>query len=328
MEKIFISSTCYDLIDLRAELRELCIELGFRPLMSDYPQEGFEVKPDRDSIATCLHNVKLSDIVIVILSQRYGPTLEKHGYEPISATHLEYRTARDANKPIYMFVRTRLAVEFDVYREATRKDPSSIPTLKWTKSSDFGLFKFIDEHRPLTQGDRSNWYSEFSDSTDVKRELRFQLAGRSRKAILQQALRENAIPAIYVTSFAFRSDRHTANFILENKGTISAEDIRVRVALIQSPEHVGDFDTVPSSDFVEVESAPPQGRVGGAVDVKSPFQLPQKNSSGLGIFWVEFTGPFGHRVENLYVVKNGTGPSARTVLRRQKLLDVDCVEIC
>ena len=51
---MFVSSTCYDLIDLRAELEEELRQLGLTPVMSDQPSAEFEVLPNQKSIETCL----------------------------------------------------------------------------------------------------------------------------------------------------------------------------------------------------------------------------------------------------------------------------------
>ncbi len=70
-DKIFVCSPCFDLFDLRAELGQLLRDLGLQPVMSDQAESSFEVLPDRNSIETCLVNVRNSDAVVVILSQRY-----------------------------------------------------------------------------------------------------------------------------------------------------------------------------------------------------------------------------------------------------------------
>jgi hypothetical protein len=91
--KVFISSTVFDLIDVRAELEALIRDMGLSPVMSDSSTSDFSVKPDANSIETCLVNVRASDIMLVILSNRYGPSLEKAGFPALSATHLEYKEA-------------------------------------------------------------------------------------------------------------------------------------------------------------------------------------------------------------------------------------------
>jgi hypothetical protein len=95
---IFISSTCYDLIDLRAELEDHIRDLGLLPVMSDRPTSEFEVDGYKDSITTCLENVRKCPTFLCILSNRYGPRLGKVGFEDVAATHLEYRAAREHKK--------------------------------------------------------------------------------------------------------------------------------------------------------------------------------------------------------------------------------------
>lgn len=60
--QIFVSSTCYDLLDLRAEVEALLKEMGLSPVMSDRPRSEFEVTGYSDSIATCLANVRGADV--------------------------------------------------------------------------------------------------------------------------------------------------------------------------------------------------------------------------------------------------------------------------
>src|SRR5262245_34129829 len=106
--KVFVSSTCYDLIDLRAELLEDLRDLGVEPYLSDLKESDFETPGDHvgNSIETCLVNLRACDVVVFVLSQRYGPFL-KRGYGDLSATHVEYREARNHKKRILFYIRDR-----------------------------------------------------------------------------------------------------------------------------------------------------------------------------------------------------------------------------
>jgi hypothetical protein len=105
--RIFISSTCYDLLDLRAEVHTHLAEMGLTPVLSDRPSSDFVVDPRVDSIETCLANVRACDVFVCIVSQRYGTSLKNAGdaYPDLSATHLEWHEARKAGKPIYFYWR-------------------------------------------------------------------------------------------------------------------------------------------------------------------------------------------------------------------------------
>jgi hypothetical protein len=169
--KVFVSSTVYDLLDIRAEIESLLRELGICPIMSDSKLTDFKVAPDANSIETCLLNVESSDAVIVILDQRYGASLGKVGFDDISATHLEYRHARTLQKPIYFYVRDRLEADHNIHRKNSIQEIE----FSWVSPKDRPLFSFLEEHRSLNRGKgENNWLTLFTDSRDLKESLRRQ----------------------------------------------------------------------------------------------------------------------------------------------------------
>ncbi len=188
--RIFVSSTCYDLLDLRAEVEAHLKDLGLAPLLSDRPSSEFEVVPDANSIETCLANVRDADAFVCILSQRYGPSLKDSGYDDVSATYLEWREAKDAGKPIYMYVRDRLEGEHAVWK----RNPSGV-NLAWTKDPE--IFDFLEEHRQLVAKEpRSNWYWTFRDSVELKQRLSADLGGFSRQTLLKRMMEEGVLPIV------------------------------------------------------------------------------------------------------------------------------------
>src|SRR5690554_3116552 len=91
--RVLVSSTCYDLLDLRAQLHSRLKASGLTPVMSDQLSSDFSVAESRDSVSTCLVNLVSCEACIVVLSQRYGPSLKRANFPDVSATHLEYREA-------------------------------------------------------------------------------------------------------------------------------------------------------------------------------------------------------------------------------------------
>jgi hypothetical protein len=112
--RVFVSSTVYDLIDIRAEVEALLRDFGLTPVMSDSRDDGFDSTIQSNSIDTCLVNLRSCEKVILILSQRYGPSLGKHGFTDHSATHLEYLEAKRLGIPVYFYVRDQLMAEFSI----------------------------------------------------------------------------------------------------------------------------------------------------------------------------------------------------------------------
>ena len=191
--RVFISSTCHDLIDMRAEVSALIGEAGLTPVMSDRPSSEFSVLPDANSIESCLANVRASDFFVIILSQRYGPSLAKCGYPDLSATHLEYKEAKEAKKPVLMYVRDRLEADFCLWRNSNHRSDS----LAWVKPADAGIFTLLEEHRSLAAGaTTTNWYWLFRDSMELKERLRKDLAIPAGQAMLRSLMARGQIALV------------------------------------------------------------------------------------------------------------------------------------
>ena len=72
---IFISSTCYDLSQIRADLKESIINMGHNPILSE--EHDFPINPNLSNVENCINAVKTeADIFVLIIGNRYGCTLE------------------------------------------------------------------------------------------------------------------------------------------------------------------------------------------------------------------------------------------------------------
>ena len=191
--KIFISSTCYDLIDIRAEVNFTLKEAGLTPIMSDQLNSDFNIKTNTNSIETCLINLRNSDMVIFILSKRYGSKLGKSGFEDISATHLEYKEAVKQNKTILFYLRDRLEADFNLFKKINKASK-----LSWISEKDIGLFEIIKEHTKLTNTKKNNWFYSFSNSIDLKERLKIDLENDITQIKLDSILKSGNTPYLVV----------------------------------------------------------------------------------------------------------------------------------
>jgi len=192
--KIFISSTIYDLLDTRSEIYEMLKTLGMTPIMSEIPESGFEIFTDKNTIETCLVNLDQSDHVVVILSQRYGASLEKFGFGDLSTTHLEYRRAIERGKPIHMYVRDRLEADFTVWKN-NKKDKSV--KCAWVDRDSFALFELLQEHSELTTNRPSgNWYKTYKDSVELKNIIKNDFKIPAASSEIRRLLSRNEFPLL------------------------------------------------------------------------------------------------------------------------------------
>jgi hypothetical protein len=164
---VFLSSTCFDLLDLRQELRMFLESNGFTVALSEDPRTPFIVDPLDDSIASCLHNVENSDVLVCIIDGRYGGVLKTPPYEGLCATQLEVRHARSVGVPCFVFVRHLAWLDYQLLRSDLGR------TTPWVEPDDPDHRRkwvdFVTEISaiPATKG-ISNWRDTFSASTDLK----------------------------------------------------------------------------------------------------------------------------------------------------------------
>lgn len=121
--KVFVSSTCYDLNIIRAELRSFMLDLGYEPQMSDFSDILFD--PRLHTHSSCLQDVGSCDMLLLIVGSRYGgqavpKSLEIIDFErlreassdqeiiknksSISVTQLEVLRAIQLGIPVFSFV--------------------------------------------------------------------------------------------------------------------------------------------------------------------------------------------------------------------------------
>ena len=224
--KIFVSSTIYDLIDVRAELESLLRGMGISPVLSDSATSDFSPCPEKNSIETCLVNLRASDCLVVILSRRYGPSLQKAGFDNVSATHLEYREARSHGMPIRFYVRDRLESDYRIWR----RNQGSVE-LTWVEDpKDYRLFDLMQEHEHLVaKKPGTNWYMPFRHSVELKSLLRRDMALPAAKASLERAIRENHMP-IFDCQLNVKANTPTpgmsyASHAFRNVGTVPAYNV-------------------------------------------------------------------------------------------------------
>jgi hypothetical protein len=131
--KIFISSLITGFEPLRSAARSAIQVLRHEPVMA----EDFGARPTSPQVA-CLQGVRDSDLVVLILGDRYGYVQGTSGVSPI---HEEYLEAR-GKKPILMFVQE--GVERDEQQAKFVSEAQS-----WQQGQYRAGFKTADELRDL-----------------------------------------------------------------------------------------------------------------------------------------------------------------------------------
>jgi hypothetical protein len=157
---VFVSSTCYDLRQVRADMRQFLEELGLDPLLSE--SNSFPVNPDVGAVDNCLEVVQeRADIFVLVVGGRYGSTTDTGK----SVTNLEFLGARAKGVPVYVFVIRAILDVLPVWKANPLADFSNV-----TDSPK--LFDFV---AGLKEGGEV-WVFPFDVAQDIFDVLRTQLA--------------------------------------------------------------------------------------------------------------------------------------------------------
>lgn len=289
-KKIFVSSTVFDLIDIRAEVEEEIRKMNLLPVMSDSALDGFELKTDSSSIESCLANVRDSDYFVIILSKRYGPSLKDYGYDDLSATHLEYKEAVKNEIPILFYVRDKLSADHTVWKKNHSRPDMLLP---WIDKKEFQIFQLLNEHAKLKGKKSNNWFQIFRNSVELRSILRKDLKIPFHQSILTSNIQNNRIPIF--TAKIELSNKETGPFMkarigFKNLGTTPAYNF---VCYGQTGEKKGERPIVAPTDGYEFIVVPGD---------------PRRDIAFYEEFKLEYLDSFGNKFEDVFIVKINGNP--------------------
>ena len=179
--KVFLSSTCYDLKQIRSDLFDFFHEMGFSPIMSEY--SNFPVNPDKNTVENCIENVKNNtDVFILIIGNRYGSLVG----DDKSITNTEYLFSRTLGIPSYVFIDKQIL--------------SILPIWEKNKNGDFSnvvdspkIFEFVNQIRETEK----KWCFNFEKAQDIISTLRIQFSHLFKEALSLQRKFITNLPDFY-----------------------------------------------------------------------------------------------------------------------------------
>ncbi|MFZ0963601.1 MAG: DUF4062 domain-containing protein [Terriglobia bacterium] len=195
---VFVSSTCYDLKQVRADTKQFLEGLGLDPVLSEY--NSFPVDPDLGTVDNCLKAVESkADIFVLIVGARYGSPTDQGQ----SVTNLEFSRAKAKGIPVYVFV-TRTVLEMLQVWQAN-------PSADFSKVVDTPkLLEFVGK----LKGSGETWVFPFDTAQDIFDVLRTQLA------------------LLFMDALALRLRASSARDLLEKFGHLRGTPLRL---LIERP---------------------------------------------------------------------------------------------
>ena len=178
--RVFISSTFYDLRQVRADVEQFLKGIGYESVRNE---EGTIPYGKEESLEQyCYKEILNCDILISIIGGRFGSeskTSDENDFEGRSSiSQQELKTALKENKQVYIFIDKNVKAEFETFRLN-----KGISGIRYCYVNDIRIYNFIDEIISLPN---NNNIKDFETSADIVTYLREQFAGLFHHFISRQ----------------------------------------------------------------------------------------------------------------------------------------------
>lgn len=217
--RIFISSTFYDLRQVRSDLDTFIENLGYDPVRNE---EG-DIPYGKDEALEeyCYKEIKAVDILVSIIGGRFGSESKRNNS---SISQIELKTALKENKQVYIFIEKNVLSEYETY--LINKDNSS---MKYRYVDDVRIYHFIEEVKNLNA---NNNIKGFETASDISKYLKEQFAGLFQR-FLEEQTRIKEVSLIRNLEKTAQTLNKLVNFLSdENKG--QTEEIN-KILMINHP---------------------------------------------------------------------------------------------
>jgi len=217
--RIFISSTFYDLRQIRSDIDLFIETLGYETIRNE---EGDIPYGKEDALEEyCYNEIKSIDILISIIGGRYGTESKQNTY---SISQTELKKALNEKKQVYIFIDKNVLSEYETYQ--LNKDNDAI---KYKFVDNIQIYRFIEEIKNLNA---NNNIKGFETATDITRYLKEQFAGLFQRFLEGQA----KIKELSLIDSLEKTSRNLTQLVMflteQNKG--EKEDIN-RILMINHP---------------------------------------------------------------------------------------------
>lgn len=172
--RVFLSSTYYDLKQIRADIEKFIKEMGYEPVLNEHGNIPYGKEDSLEEY--CYREIQFVDIVVSIIGGRFG-TESNHSGNSIS--QIEVKTALEDNKQVYIFIQKAVDNEYNLW--CANKE---ITTINYPNVDNAKVFEFIDQIRALPN---NNQIATFETATDIIYYLKEQWAGLFQRFLQDQA---------------------------------------------------------------------------------------------------------------------------------------------
>lgn len=171
--RIFISSTFYDLRQVRSDLDRFIKELGYDAVLNE--SGNIPYGKDDKLEEYCYKEISNIDILISIVGGRFGSESQ---HNKLSISQMEFRTALELNKQVYIFIEKNVHAEYQTYL-LNKKSKET----KYRFADNIKIYEFIEFIENLPN---NNTIHSFETSLDIIQYLKDQWAGLFQRFLAEQ----------------------------------------------------------------------------------------------------------------------------------------------
>ncbi len=180
--KVFVSSTYYDLKQIRGDIENFLKSMHYDPILHESGNIPYGKGEKLENY--CYKEIKNSDIVICIIGGKYGSESEYGG----SITQNELKKAINDNKKVYIFVEDKVYTEFSTWqknRDNTKINYSYVDNPK--------IYMFLEKVYELPA---NNQIVSFSKTSEIIEYLKEQWSGLFHEYLIEETKKEEISLAI------------------------------------------------------------------------------------------------------------------------------------
>ena len=203
--RIFVSSTYYDLKNVRADLERYIRARGFDSVLNERGQIPYG--SDQNLEEYCYKEIENCDILVSIIGGQFG---SDSSHDPYSISQKELKTAIELGRPVYMFIEQSVLAEYKIYERNKGNDK-----IKYAAVDDVKIFKFLDEIFSLAL---NNQVTPFETSSDITSYLQEQWSGLFHR-LLQNDIRHKEVMQIKELQETAQTLGQLVTFLTENRRT-------------------------------------------------------------------------------------------------------------
>lgn len=172
--RVFISSTYYDLKQVRNNIGDFIKNLGYEPVMHE--RSGVAYTQTEPLEYDCYHELASCDIVVCIIGNHFG---SKSYDNELSITMNELKTAIKNKKKIYVFISNDVYIENRIYKKNKESG-----TFVSAYADDIKIHEYIEE---LTETTKNHVITPFETTEQIISVLKSQFAGLFQNLLQKEA---------------------------------------------------------------------------------------------------------------------------------------------